>query len=90
MCGDLDIVPEYQHDDSRIYNASVSQLQAVISEIDTNCESVMLVGHNPGLADIVMLLCEQPIRLSPGNVVILQEESWQDFFNSKGQFIDKL
>jgi phosphohistidine phosphatase len=39
--------------DDRLYAASASALIAVIEAFDDKLERVMLVGHNPGLADLV-------------------------------------
>ena len=42
--------------DDRIYEATTSQLLEVISEIDDDRESVLLVGHNPGIEELLALL----------------------------------
>lgn len=71
MCEGLHIAPSNQVEDARIYNASVSELQTVLSKINESLESVMLVGHNPGFADLVLTLCEEPVHLSAGNIAVL-------------------
>lgn len=38
--------------DERIYEASARRLLQVISEFDEDYETVLLIGHNPGFADI--------------------------------------
>lgn len=90
ICEDLNIEAENQIEDKRIYNASVSELQAVISEIDESKESVLIVGHNPGLADLVLTLCTESIHLSAGNLAILYAESWKDVRNCKCKLVEKL
>jgi len=42
--------------DERIYEASTSQLLEVISQVESDRKSVLLVGHNPGIADLLALL----------------------------------
>ncbi len=42
--------------DARIYEASPGDLLAVLDE-HTEVETLMLVGHNPGLEQLVALLC---------------------------------
>ena len=42
--------------DERIYEASPPQLVQVISELKTDSESAMLVGHNPGLEGLIRFL----------------------------------
>ena len=90
MCDGLQITTENQSEDARIYNASVPELQAVISEINTNLESVLLVGHNPGLADLVIHLSDESVHLSAGNIAILQGASWEDIRACKCQLVGKL
>lgn len=42
--------------DRRIYLASASSLLDVIHELPQAAESALLIGHNPGLEDLVLLL----------------------------------
>ncbi len=42
--------------DKRIYLASASSLLDVIHELPAGADSVLLVGHNPGLEDLVLML----------------------------------
>src|SRR5262249_5061511 len=51
-CGTIP-APSY---DRRIYLASAQTLLDVIQEIDDETGTVMMVGHNPGLEDLVFLL----------------------------------
>jgi len=44
--------------DARIYLASVATLLEVIREIDDDAERLLLVGHNPGLERLAMLLTD--------------------------------
>ena len=90
MCKGLDIELENQTEDLRIYNASVSELQTVLSEIDESLESVLLVGHNPGFADLVFNLCEESVGLSAGNIAVVYGESWEDFRDCKCRFVEKI
>lgn len=90
MCDGLQVTVENQSEDARIYNASVSELQEVLSEINDNLESVLLVGHNPGLADLVIRLSEESIHLSPGNIAMLKSTSWENIRACKCQLIGKL
>ncbi len=89
MCEGLNIAPENQLEDVRIYNASVSELQTVLSEMDVSLESVLLVGHNPGLADLVLSLSEEFVHLSAGNIAVLYGDSWEDIRHCKCKFVEK-
>ena len=53
--------------DERIYEATTSQLLEVISEVDDDRESVLLVGHNPGIEDLLALLTGERIQVTTAN-----------------------
>lgn len=42
--------------DKRVYLASAVSLLDVVHEVDDNHDSVLLVGHNPGLEDLVLMM----------------------------------
>ena len=42
--------------DERIYEASVARLLEVVSQLDDEAGVVILVGHNPGLAELLEML----------------------------------
>jgi len=90
MCEGLNIMPKNQTEDPRIYNASVSALQTVITEIDQQVETVLLVGHNPGFADLVLTLCNESVDLSPGNIAVVFGKSWQDIRECKCRIVGKV
>jgi len=90
ICDVLNTSQQNQKEDNRLYNASVSELQSVLTEIDDQAKAVMLVGHNPGLADLVAQLTEQVIKLSAGNLVILSADSWRAMCNGNCEFVEKL
>ena len=89
VCDVLNIVPTNRHEDQRIYNASVAELRSVLSEVNESTESLLLVGHNPGFADLVLSLCEESVHLSAGNVAVLSAGSWNDINNANCQFVEK-
>lgn len=39
--------------DNRIYEASTARLMMVIQALDDRCDRIMVVGHNPGLTDLL-------------------------------------
>jgi len=89
MCQGLKIGEQHQIEDKRIYNASVYDLQAVIKEINERDENVLLVGHNPGLEDLVLNLTQQSIGMSPANIAVLSGETWADIFNNKCTLLER-
>ncbi|MBV9139225.1 MAG: histidine phosphatase family protein, partial [Hyphomicrobiales bacterium] len=40
----------------RLYEASAGELASVIAEVPDEAKEVLLIGHNPGLADLAHLL----------------------------------
>jgi phosphohistidine phosphatase len=51
-------VPEPTYEDA-IYEASVSSLTRVLRAVDEKAKTVLLVGHNPGVHELVVELAEQ-------------------------------
>jgi phosphohistidine phosphatase len=43
--------------DRRIYEAGVAELLEVLSECPAGAGSILLIGHNPGLEELVAFLC---------------------------------
>ncbi|MEP6568373.1 MAG: histidine phosphatase family protein [Acidobacteriota bacterium] len=50
--------------DQRIYEAGSLRLLEVVSEIENDVSTVLVVGHNPGLEELVQLLTGQPAQMS--------------------------
>ena len=50
--------------DERIYEATTSQLLEVISQVDNDRQSVLLVGHNPGIQDLLAVLTGEHVTVS--------------------------
>ena len=55
VSAELDAPPRTRIDD-RIYAASCDELLDVVRDLSDGVETVVLVGHNPGLEDLVPLL----------------------------------
>ena len=64
--------------DERIYEASPLRLMEIVSEIENEIESVLLVGHNPGLEGLVKFLSgeSQQMPTAALAVVDLKAEDW--------------
>jgi phosphohistidine phosphatase len=52
--------------DQRIYEASGMRLAEVVSQIDTDRKTALLVGHNPGLEELVLLLTAESVQIPTG------------------------
>lgn len=66
--------------DEKIYEASPLRLLEIVSELDGNTASAMLVGHNPGFEGLVRLLSGeiQPMPTAALAVIDLNADSWQE------------
>ena len=74
--------------DARIYNASTGQLLDIIRSIDDGVDSLLIVGHNPGIEDLVVLLAVIEIEKFPTGALAeigLSVEHWRDVKGGTGQ-----
>ena len=72
--------------DERIYEASPHRLLKLISELDDKFETVMLVGHNPGLEGLLKILTGE-IKAMPTAalaVIDLKVNKWSEVNSSSG------
>jgi phosphohistidine phosphatase len=72
--------------DERIYEATVSQLLEIISQIDNDSENVLLVGHNPGLEGLLALLTGEQQTVTTANFakVEIKAAKWSASLANKG------
>lgn len=66
--------------DERIYEASPLTLFNLIREFDEKCESVMIVGHNPGFENLVRMLTGENISMPTAALarINLKVEKWSE------------
>jgi phosphohistidine phosphatase len=82
------------HDEPRIYGASSQALADVVGELRESCRSAVLVGHNPGLDDLVDDLTDPVERAASGFMgfktstiaVLRTEEEWPVAVSVPGSF----
>ena len=73
-----------------IYEAWLEDLIKVLKEINQNCISVMLIGHNPGLQLIAEYLTEFPYNNIPTCGVVGLElllDNWTDLHKNCGKIL---
>lgn len=61
--------------DQRIYEAGGLRLLEVVSQIENELKTVLLVGHNPGMEELLMLLTGDGSALPTGALVRLEIKS---------------
>ena len=78
-------------EDKRIYASSLPDLLAVLSDVPDTTNKVMLIGHNPGLEELLLHLAPTAERqkngklLTTANVARIQiPGSWNSLNNTKG------
>lgn len=73
--------------DERIYEASPHRLLEVISELDENKGSAMLIGHNPGLEGLIKILTGEIQSMSTAALAVidLDKENWNEISAESGK-----
>ena len=68
------------HFDRRIYEASLATLVQIVSEISDDKQSAMLVGHNPGMEEILAFLTREARHMPTGALARINLEcaSWKE------------
>lgn len=72
--------------DQRIYEASSRQLLSVLSEVEAATSSLMVVGHNPALEDLILTLTGRSEPMSPATLakISLGIDEWIDIKENTG------
>lgn len=73
--------------EKQIYEAGLSDLRAVVSELEVEFASALLVGHQPGTGDLIRFLTgESPeVPTACFAAISLNVENWQDIRNGSGK-----
>jgi phosphohistidine phosphatase len=77
--------PDLRYDE-RIYEATPGRLLEVISEVEGDKKTVMLVGHNPGMEEFVQLLTGQVVRMPTAALarIALKSSKWSEVTEYSG------
>jgi phosphohistidine phosphatase len=72
--------------DQRIYEAGPLRLLEVVSQIEEGRSSVLLVGHNPGIEELLQLLTGRLERMATGTLakIDLKAAGWSKVVEEKG------
>ncbi len=73
--------------DESLYEASAVQLLEVVSQVGDDAGEVMLVGHNPGLEDLLVSLTGEARRMPTAALarISLDIERWSEVRETGGQ-----
>lgn len=72
--------------DQRLYEAGPVRLLEVISELKDDINTVLLVGHNPALEDLLQILTGRAEHMSPGTIarIDLKDSTWSQAIKENG------
>ena len=84
--------------DPRVYLGSVATLMAVVHEADDSAERLLIIGHNPGLEGLAMLLTrddgdglrrEMGVKYPTATVaeIVLPIDHWRDAAAGSGELV---
>jgi phosphohistidine phosphatase len=75
------------HFDQRIYDASLSTLVQVVAEIEDEKKSAMLVGHNPGMEEMLAFLTHETRHMPTAALarISLDCASWKQVGRGTGK-----
>ena len=78
VADELDKAPDPVFDE-RIYEGSVKKLLAVVRDLPDGAGPAVLVGHNPGVADLIELLTGKSPEMKTSAIAVLNVPgSWAD------------
>jgi phosphohistidine phosphatase len=78
IAAELDGAPDPAFDE-RVYAATVGTLLAVVRGISDDVGSALVVGHNPGVADLVAMLADEELEMKTSAIAVLGlTDSWAD------------
>lgn len=71
--------------DQRLYEGGSPLLVEVLAEVEDDLRTVLLVGHNPVLEEVVQQLTEESVHLSPGALthIELDAAKWSEIHAAK-------
>jgi phosphohistidine phosphatase len=73
--------------DERIYEATENRLLEIVSEIESDRKSVLIVGHNPGLEDLLELLTGEKQTLPTASLakIKLKISKWSENYENEAR-----
>lgn len=75
-----------------LYHASYSEIIKIISKIENNFNNIMVIGHNPGLTELINHFTDMRIYNIPTTGIIkveFKEDKWSKISENKGKIVYK-
>jgi phosphohistidine phosphatase len=78
--------------DERIYEASPQALKQIVSGLNDDLNSAILVGHNPGIEGLIALMTgeSRPMPTAALAIVDLETETWADSFDNQAVLVETI
>lgn len=74
--------------DERVYAAEPRGLMAVLDEIGDEVGTAALVGHNPGLTELVETLTNESVELKTSSVAVVRwQGTWADVWTRRAALV---
>ncbi|MBA0126916.1 histidine phosphatase family protein [Haloechinothrix sp. YIM 98757] len=77
------------HYERRVHGASVEDLMIVVHGLPNEAHAVLLVGHNPGVAELVYALSGRAVEMKTSALAVLAVDTeWADVGPGKARLLD--
>lgn len=74
--------------DERVYAATYQELMSVLDELPDEVGAAVLVGHNPGLSELVRTLTAEPAELKTSAIAVLTwQGGWPDVWSRRASLV---
>lgn len=76
--------------DERIYEASPQALRQVVADVSNNVESLLVIGHNPGIEGFLLYLTGslRPMPTAALAILELDIDNWSAITSNSGRLIE--
>lgn len=87
LANELSLSKEAMDFEDRIYEAPIHRLLDVFNELPNDKNTILWVGHNPGISHLYAYLTKDFFPFSPGNVGVIELDidDWQANFEGCGE-----
>jgi len=87
--GELDRPPPVRHDE-RVYGANAAELLRLVRELPDGLHSVAIVGHNPGMEDLVCLVTSENHTMKTSSIAVLTwHGTWAEIGPSTARLVEE-
>ena len=79
--------------DRTLYHAGLDEFVTALQKLPANADCVMLVGHNPGISELVDFLTDIPETMTTANIAVvrLPIDLWSEIdFETEGELVEVL